>query len=392
MSRAFKYIILLFSFSVPFAVYSAERTIELSFYSETLNISYPSEIVLPGFIIAEDLSLIDYYKRMEDTPYQALLEDLQAYKAQYQLNDWLYYELLKNVVSKIFKRQGPLKKGVSLWFLLTKSGFDTRLSYLDNDIFIYVWSEEDIYETPMIQDQGRKFINLSSINIAKESPKELKLLLFRPGSQGLPFSFKMEKLPQLSAQVQTKEVSFKVKDQNFHLAFKMDVTLYEIMKNYPAIGELEYFNIPMSAVTYRSLIPKLKFMVEDKTIPEALRILVGFTRTGFAYKDDNEIFGRSKPMIAEELFHYPYSDCEDRSVLFYHLVKEILGLPMLIVAYPDHLTIAVSSQELKGQAFLFNDEEYYICDPTGPVGSNIIGWPPNGYENVSFEVLGAYDK
>ncbi len=374
------------------SAFSSTKTVDLDFYSQKLTIEYPSEIVLPGLLMAEEIGLMDYYKRLEETPYQSFLDYLADFKNSHNLNDWLYYELLDATIDKILLREGPLKKGVTLWFLLTKAGYDTRLSYLDNDIYIYVWSEEDIFETPMIQDQNRKFINLSSINTNKKSPTQLKLLLFRPGTAGSPFSFKMEKLPKLPPVVQPREVLFKIKERPFKITFSMDATLFEIMKNYPAIAEQEYFNIPMSEVTYSSLIPKLKFMVKDKPTSEALSILVAFTRTGFEYKDDKEIFGRSKPMIAEELFHYKYSDCEDRSALFYYLVKEILDLPMLIIAYPDHLTIAVSSDEIQGKAFYFNEMKYYICDPTGPVGSNIIGVPPNGYENISFEVLGGYPK
>jgi hypothetical protein len=387
-----KYIIIAFLLSWGFRANSTNRTIQVAFYSEVLSVEYSTEIILPGLLIVEDISLMDYYERMDKTPYQALLLLLSSYKEKYQLNDWLYFELLKTTVNKIFIREGPLKKDATLWFLLTKSGYDTRLSYLNNNIYTYVWSEEDIFETPMIMDQDKKFINLSGINTAKGSAPQLKLLLFRPGTNGKAFSFKMEKLPQLSPQIRAKEIQFMINERFYRITFNMDATLFEIMKSYPAIAEKEYFNIPMSDITYASLMPKLKFMIKDKTTIEALEILVAFTRSGFEYKDDNEIFGKSKPMIAEELFHYRYSDCEDRSALFFYLVKEILNLPMLIIAYPDHLTIAVASDELKGLPFMFDGMKYYICDPTGPVGSNVIGVPPNGYENLPFEVLGAYHK
>jgi len=378
---------------VSISAFSSTKSVHVEFYSENIIVEYPSEIVLPGLVIVEDISLMDYYDRMEQTPYQTFIENLLTFKKDYYLNDWLYYELLQATVEKIFIREGHLKKDLTLWYLLTKSGYDTRISYIGERIFIYTWSDEDVFETPMIIDQERRFINLSSINSAKQSPAQLKMLLFRPGSKaGKPFSFKMEVLPLLSANIKNREINFRVKERPFKIGLKLDATLYEIMKNYPAIAEQEYFNIPMSEVTYASLIPKLKFMVEDKPIAEALAILVSFTRTGFKYKDDNDVFGRSKPMIAEELFHYQYSDCEDRSALFYYLVKEILDLPMLILAYPDHLTIAVSTDEIKGQPFLFNDKKYYICDPTGPAGSNILGVPPNGYENVTFEIIGGYHK
>ena len=84
-------------------------------------------------------------------------------------------------------------------------------------------------------------------------------------------------------------------------------------------------------------------------------------------------------MIADEVFFYPYSDCEDRSALFYALVRELLDLPMIVVAFPDHLTVAVSlEEELPGAVISYQGRRYYICDPTGPVNSSEIGiFPKN---------------
>ena len=95
-------------------------------------------------------------------------------------------------------------------------------------------------------------------------------------------------------------------------------------------------------------------------------------------------------MIADEVFHYPYSDCEDRSALFFCLVKEIIDLPMIIVAFTDHLTIAVALEEEIGDAIRYEGKNYYICDPTGPVNSTDIGAFPSGYRNAKFKIIGEH--
>lgn len=364
--------------------------IEIPFYSEILSLDYHPSIQLDGLLLLDELALVEYFERMEKTEYQSVLDQLQSFRTLHNLNDWLYYELLKRSVSKIYESDGPLKKEVALWFLLTKSNFDTRLSYLDDQVYLYAWSEEDIFETPMISDEGRRFINLSSINQAQDSPEQLKLLLYRPGSEGQPFSFQLKELPELSPQVRQRSFSFKVNERTFKMEIEVDSTVFEIMKNYPAIAENAYFEVPMSKTTYNSLIPRLEFMVKGLSNREAIQVLVAFTRTAFVYKDDQEVFGRSRPMIAEELLHYPFSDCEDRSALFHYLVQEILGLPMLIIAYPDHLTVAVAEKEIEGLAIEYKGQRYFICDPTGPKESNIIGMPPLGYESTPFEILEAY--
>ncbi len=387
LTRFFSHFILLLFIPCSLLAEKEIKFLTFDFYGSTIQLEYNSSVLLDGLLILDELSLVEYYERMEETDYLPLLDQLKDFKHKHKLNDWLYFELLRTATTLIYAREAPLKQEISLWFLLTQSGYDTRLSYFENQVFLYVWSEEDIFETPMISDQDRRFINLSSINNASESPEQLKLLIYRPGSDGQPFSFKLDKLPLLPPKISQKTLAFRINERSFNMEIEVDQTIYEIMKNYPSIAEKAYFEVPMSSTTYKSLIPKLQFMIKGQSNKEAIQTLVSFTRTAFAYKDDQEVFGRSRPMIAEELLHYPYSDCEDRSALFYYLVQEILGLPMLIVAYPDHLTVAVAETEINGLAIEYEGQQYFICDPTGPSESNIIGMPPNGYENIPFEIL-----
>ena len=47
-----------------------------------------------------------------------------------------------------------------------------------------------------------------------------------------------------------------------------------------------------------------------------------------------------KAGLDEPLF-YPYSDCEDHSVLFAYLVRELPGLEVIGLDYPGHVATAV---------------------------------------------------
>ena len=47
-------------------------------------------------------------------------------------------------------------------------------------------------------------------------------------------------------------------------------------------------------------------------------------------------------MIPDEVLHYPVSDCEDRSALYFALVRDLLNLPVVAIAYNDHLSVAVA--------------------------------------------------
>ena len=65
-------------------------------------------------------------------------------------------------------------------------------------------------------------------------------------------------------------------------------------------------------------------------------------QTAFAYRTDQDQFSREKWMLPEETLFYPYSDCDDRAVLFAWLVRELLELPVIGIQWPGHMAVAVA--------------------------------------------------
>lgn len=378
----------IFTFGTDLPTNSNNRSINLNFYNESIELIYDDRIIIEAPFENSESSITVFYKEMEDTPYQNLLENLESYKKKLSLNDWLFYELIRSTLNEIFIDKSDRQKELAAWFLLSKAGYNTRLTYLGVFIFVYVHSEENIFETPMIEEKGKMFINLSSIyNNIDTKGALLNMLPFTPNPAGQIFSFDLSKLPKFKPLEKTRNFKFQWKDQVYNLQIKFDLNLINMMEHYPIFEEVSYIQTPLSSIAAESLLPQLNEIIKDKTEKEVLEILAIFTRSAFQYKDDNDYFGKNKPMIGDEVFYYPYSDCEDRSALFYYLVKELLHLPMIVIAYNDHLTIAVATSKSIGNPIYHRNKKYYICDPTGPSNSEEIGTPPRGYRNKQFEVL-----
>lgn len=365
-------------------------TESVSFYSATVNIRYDDALLSWHYSAPDERSIRNIYRAMGQTQYQVLRNDLLSLKEKWRLNDWLYFELVQTVGKSLMSGQSEAKKVLFAWFLLSESGFDTRLAYRENDFFLYVYSQDEVYEAPLIEENGRTFVNLSSIRSGGEKQQPVMLIAFAPQVNGRPFSFSLHQLPLLPPLIGERMLFFRHDNQTYSLKALSDRTLVQIMSRYPLIHEREYLEAPLSPTLQGSLLPQLRQLIQGKPPQEALGILACFTRTCFRYKEDLDFFGFSKPMIADELFNYAYSDCEDRSALFFNLVKELLGMPMIIVAFPDHLTIAVALQEAVGDPILFNGKRYYICDPTGPAGSVEIGDYPEDLKGQPFEILGSF--
>lgn len=364
--------------------------VQINFFSEELSITYSKDMLLPLPPKLREQDMVAFYQAMELTDYQVLLDVLMEKKKEFLLNDWLFYDLMKRAVSVMI---GPSHKAnieLTCWFLLSKSGFDTRLTYLKNQQFVYVYTEDEVFEVPMITENGRNYANLTSIPGNRKTNEALYMLNFIPKSKGDSFDFYLERLPVLKSDIEQKYFSFQYNGKQYEMDVDVDKTSADVMRTYPFIEEQQYLQIPLSPIIASSLLPKFKNWMAGLSNTEALELLVAFTRSSFQYKEDKEYFGKSKPMIADEVFIYPYSDCEDRSALFFCLAKELVDLPMIIVAFPDHLTVGVALEQEIGAAIRYDGRNYYICDPTGPVNSTDIGGFPYGYERSKFKIIGQY--
>ncbi|MEJ7682224.1 MAG: hypothetical protein WKG06_31120 [Segetibacter sp.] len=92
--------------------------------------------------------------------------------------------------------------------------------------------------------------------------------------------------------------------------------------------------------------------------------LMRFTRYAFPYEKDTENFGAEKRLSPEQTLLYDHSDCDDRAALFFYLVKELYNLPMIVLSYPEHISIAVKFDKSIGNPIVYMGNDYSICEPT----------------------------
>ena len=375
---------------------ASASTVSIPFYGEIFQLEYDAAMVarqqpVAGNDQTRQRYMVGFFDEIDQKPFYKLLGSLDQVRRDYQLNDYLYYDLIRKAIHKIYASEPTQNRRLAMWHLLSRAGFDARITYLGSNVFVNVYSEDHLFEVPMIMDGGRKLINLSSFEDPERSYARLYILDFVPNKTGRSFSFDLKNnLPRLTPRYVTRRVRFGFQNTTYQVDVELDQTLMDVMSNYPYLSEDKYLEIPLSPQLHQTLIPKLRKLMGNRSEREKLELLASFTRSGFRYKTDEEFFGRSRPMIADELFHYQYSDCEDRSALFYWLVRETMGLPAVVIAYPDHVTVGVASNEVLGDSIRMDGRNYYICDPTGPSNSSRVGQFPRGYASRDFDVLTKY--
>jgi hypothetical protein len=134
------------------------------------------------------------------------------------------------------------------------------------------------------------------------------------------------------------------------------------------------------------LYPVLKTAIAGKSHAEAANLLLNFVQFAFKYQTDAQQFGYERPLFADETFFYPASDCEDRAILYSILVRDLLGLEVVLLQYPQHLATAVHFNEtVQGDYLMIENKKFLVCDPTY-LGAD-IGMAMDEFKQVKAKVM-----
>lgn len=373
-------------------LYAAEREVRFAFHQAPVVLRYDAAMPLPLPLRVEEIALQAAYQQLTQRPYQRFRDDLEAAATQLQLNDWLYAQLLQQALAQVYNQPeaSPMVQ-LNTYFFLAQRGYDVRLTYRDKTLGVNAYTLDQLYEVATIQSDGRPYANVSYRNQPYNRGQAFYLLDHRPMPEGRTFSFLMRAWPTFVAQVQERTIAFNWGGDTYELPVRYATGIASLMNDYPLVDEYWYLDAPLSEALAESLLPQLTQLLKGRSQAEQVSMLAAFSRSGFTYKEDGAVFGKNKPMVADELFYYPYSDCEDRSALFFALVKRLLRLPMAVIAYDDHITIGVAIEGFQGDAIRHEGKTYFFCDPTGPNTSDKIGVVPNGYSGKPFSVMGVYE-
>lgn len=355
------------------------RTLSFNFYGNRLLLSYDPAMLVSIPHAIDNNTISNFWTDQSKTNYNHLINQLGEQSRKMNLNDWGYYQLIRNTSRAIYPNS---ENGATLlsWFLMNRSGYKARAAYSNNQAMLMLPAVNNIYEVSFQTFNGVKYYLIEGkaaqvYTYDKEFPDATRIM-----------DMNINRPLNLGNAVAKRTVSFSYGGQSHTLTFDYCKNTVQFYADYPLSQIHVYFNSAVSPIAKESIAESLMPLVTGKSELEAISILLNFTQTAFDYKTDDQQFGREKFFFAEEVLHYPYSDCEDRSVLFAYLVRELLNLKTIGLEYPDHIATAVNfSKDPGGDYLIFKDAKYTICDPTfinAPVG---LAMPQ--YANVTAQIL-----
>ena len=371
-----------------------QQPTRFAFYGDT--ISFTPAAAVPFTDSLTPQSITAFYERMAVADHQPAISALLDYRQRHQPDDWVYYQLIRRTAQAMSpKEDNYFRYTLYKWYLLSSSGYDATLNVIDGKLLLYVQSEEDIYDIPYFRRGGKKYICLNyhdyGYKIDFEHHKLCNVPIAVPGAQRA-FSYRLTQLPDFGPESYfDKDLAFNYHDVSYHFTVKMNADVKKMFVNYPVAEYQLYFNAPLSRQTYNSLIPQLRRQIKGMSVKQGTDYLMHFTRYAFGYKPDSMNFGREKHMFPEQTLLYDESDCADRAALFYYLVKELYDLPMIVLLFPHHLTIAVQFDKPEGVPVVYNGAAYSLCEPTPQTEDLPLGRLSAEYAKAAYEVAYVYE-
>lgn len=325
-------------------------------------------------------AVADAWLKLSSEKYDALLVDCLKLREEMGLCDWAYINMIEKMAKSVL---GNAENEVIVlqMYLLTQSGYKMKMGKANGHLVLLMPSDVTLYGYTYVTLEDGAYYVLS--NRSNEGSYEIFDSEF-PNAQ-MP-SMQMTRLPNFKETFGEKRTFTSKRYPNVSVNVAPNTNLMNFYTEYPHSEWNYYSQASLSPSIKRDLYPSLRSIIDGETQIEAANILINFVQTAFEYKTDEEQFGYERTLFGDEMFYYPYSDCEDRSVLFSILVRELLGLDVVLLNYPGHLATAVHfTEEPQGHYMTIDNKNYVVCDPTY-IGASVGDVMPQ-FGNVPAKII-----
>ena len=319
---------------------------------------------------SQECAVADGYETLCRSNYKPLIANCQQAQKDFRLNDWGVFLFVKTAAEALCNDENSCI--VMQQFLLNELGYRAKMARRGdrNQLLLFVATDCMVYGHPYFTKEGLNYYNINGTEactfyMCNQDSKKAKT----------PVAMRLNNVPALNSGVVSRQRTNKA--GNVSVSVNVSKSLMDFYASMPQCDYGVYAKAPVAGSLAQEVLGTLRPLVQGKSEVDAANLLLNFVQTGFKYATDEEQFGFEKPFFVEEMFYYPACDCEDRSVLFGWLVRELLGLDVVYLDYPNHIATAVQFKgDVKGDFLTVDGKRYTVCDPTY-IGASIGMTMPN---------------
>ena len=331
-------------------------TLAFSFYGQRVSVACPAG----GAFTLQELSeaaVAAAWEQLDKGAGPGMVQACQERRRRDALCDWAFLQLADSL-SHAACPDAENGRQLLLGYLLARSGLLMRYGSTDDALVCLYGTGEVVYEQSCYLEDGIRYYRL------RESDGGLRLSAPCPDARPLDFAVtappRFQDGPVCVRHIEAAGIS---------LDFRIPRALLDFYDAYPHT-ELRYkADAVVSAPMQEQVYPVLKQAIAGKGQAEAANILLHFVQRQSGYRTDGSYWGREKWNFPEESLFYPYGDCDDHAILYARLVRDLLGLDVLLVycvvdGGPHAATAVAFTEAVPGDSFLHGGVRWWYCEPT----------------------------
>lgn len=353
-----------------------------SFYGTEMKVRFDPSLV-ERINKIDGAHLGEAWAKMSTDRYNNVIRDCLELRIRYKLCDWAYYKMLEALSESVCGGKG--NDAVLLQaYLYAQSGYKMRLATSNGKLLLMFNSNNLLFDYGGLKLDDGYFYTTEKLKEAEELN-----ICDAPFPNESPMSMDIINEPILSDNF-SQERTIKAQSCPIETKCKVNKNLIAFFNDYPTSYSDDnfltrwryYANTPLSESVKLELYPQLKSSLRDKDLLTAANMLLNYIQIGFEYEYDDKVWGHDRAFFAEETLYYPYCDCEDRAILYSRLVRDLLGLDVVLVYYPGHMCTAVNfPYGAHGDYIMLDGKPFTVSDPTyigAPVGATMPGMDNKG--------------
>lgn len=310
-------------------------------------------------------AISSFWGEMSNVNYNHFLYQFSEVANTLNLNQWGYYQLLKECSKQVYPDDNNMQI-LFQWALLTRSRYKVKVGFSNDKLFLLLPSVYKMYNID--------YVNFSGIDYYVIDGKGEQLQTYAKDfpEADILMDVSIKKPFYTNPIKKSKNYNFSFEGEQYTVNLGFDEEMIKYYRTIPLSDISVYFNSVVSDRTSQSVIDAFGPILNGRDDVEAANILLSFVQQAFDYKTDQQAYGTERYFFPDELLHYPYADCEDRSVLFAYLVKLLLNKEVTALDFPGHMATAICLDESpEGSHFTYKNKTFVVADPTfygAPVG------------------------
>ncbi|MGM9844567.1 MAG: hypothetical protein ACI30S_10135 [Muribaculaceae bacterium] len=351
---------------------SSEQCVTFEYLNTKCFVRYGDDI---NFRIGDvnEFSIANTWVSLSNKSLNNLIIDCLKIREEMKLCDWAYLCMLDKMASSFLHNRDDAT--LLQAYIFCQSGYKMRLAMDDKQSLILLYATDNIvFGSPFLFLNNKKFYTYNHVDDTK-----LKVCNV-PFNNERDMSLSIDTPPEVNYIPSEERVLKSKRYPDFTIKSNINTSLISFYDSYPT-SQLEndaisrwamYANTQLDSNVKQHIYSQIKPLIAGLSKKEAAEKLLNFVQTAFVYEFDENVWGCDRAFFSEETLFYPYCDCEDRSILFTRLVRDLLNLNCLLVFYPGHLATAIEFEDsVQGDYIKVGNRIFTIADPTyigAPIG------------------------